>query len=231
MTHIKPFVKNKSTGEVEKTTERRLCENDLPAVLALQAQVIDALGDKSVYVESTRAEFLNILAAGELHGLFADNRLIAAICYYFPGDTPENHGRDLGLTGEELLSCAVLDSCFVAPDYRGNGIARDLAERCIHRAVCGGGARNIVATVSPKNVASLLSFLPVNGMRICALRQKYGCRLRYILRYEHPSQKTYTVYEKYLLSDVYGISRALADGYEGVSIFSDGETVYLWMSK
>ena len=228
---MKPYVKNNRTGEVERAAARRLTDNDLPAVLSLQREVTDALTDASVYVPSPAEEFRRILARGELHGLFAGGRLIAAACFYFPGDAPENHGRDLGLRDEELLRCAVLDSCFVAPDYRGNGLARELAEVCVHRAMCACGAENVVATVSPKNTASLLSLMAVNGMRIAALRQKYGCRLRYILRCERSCRRLYTVYERYALGDVYGISRALADGYEGISLFRSGPDVWLWLSK
>ncbi len=228
---IKPYVRNNGTNEVERAVARRLSENDVEAVLRLQRETAEQLEDPGIFVVNTREEFLKLLAHGELHGLFAGGRLVAAAGFYFPGDTAENHGRDVGLDGEALLRSAVLDTCFVAPLYRGNGIARELVLTCLRRAVCEYGALYVLATVSPKNAASLLSLMSVNGMRVVALRQKYGCRLRYILRYEHRSKRLYTVYERYPLPDVYNISRALAGGFEGIATFKNQEGAFIWLAK
>lgn len=125
----------------------------------------------------------------------------------------------------------MLDTCFVHPDYRKNGLARDLARHCADRAFNAMGADRMLCCVSPKNHASLRAMLSVEGTRILALRQKYGGRLRYILCLSRAPRTTYTVFERWPLTDVYSISRALAEGYVGFSLFTKESDAFLWVAK
>jgi ribosomal protein S18 acetylase RimI-like enzyme len=228
---MKPYLKNISTNEVERAVTRRLTKNDLGELSRAQESAVAALEDKSLYIPKSREDFEKILASGEIYGIFTRNRLCGACCVFMPGDSPENLGSDIYIPPEELALCAVVDGLFVAPDYRGNGISRELLCLCIERAAEALGARHVLAAVSPKNIPCILNFMSISGMRVAALRQKYGCRLRYIMRYTHGDKRLYTIYERYPLGDVYSVSRALADGYEGIAIFKAEDAAYIWMSK
>ncbi len=229
---MKPYLKNGKTNKVEKAVTRRLTIQDLDALVQLQQDTVSALDDPSIYLISNREDFADIINdTGEIYGIFTRDRLCGACSIYMPGNTPQNLGRDIGLEEKELPSCATLDSVFVSPDYRNNGIARELIHICIKRAVDAMGANYVLATVSPKNIASILSFLSLNNMRLKTLRQKYGCRLRYIMCYKHNDKRLYTIYERYAIEDVFSISRALADGYEGIATFKNEDNVYIWLAK
>lgn len=217
---MKPYVKNNATNEVCKTEVRRLCENDIDELIRVQELAAGSLCDASLYVMSEREDFLRIIKHGEITGLFAKGELCGAA------------GLRLceGADGEDMGEAA-LDFVFVAPNYRKNGIARELIKICVRRAFDKYSSADVTATVSPKNLPSLLSFMSINGFRICALRQKYGCKLRYILRAEKYSKKLYTVYERFEICDIYGISKMLAAGYEGIAVFKDEKKIYIWLAK
>jgi ribosomal protein S18 acetylase RimI-like enzyme len=230
--YMKLYVKNTKTNKVEKVVTRRLTKSDLGELMNIQAEAMASLGDKSLCIESSREDFEKIIdGRGEMHGIFTRDTLCGVCGVYMPGDIPENLGHDIELPKSELDACAVIDGIFVSSDYRQNGIARELVRICIKRAVDVLGARYVLAAVSPKNTPCILSFMSINGMRLSALRQKYGCKLRYIMCYNHDDKRLYTVYERYALGDVYSISRALADGYVGIATFKNDEKVYIWMSK
>lgn len=229
---MKPYLKNTKTNKVEKAVTRRLSKADLGELMRVQTEAADSLGDKSLYIESSREDFERILdGRGEIYGIFTRDTLCGACSIYMPGDAPENLGNDIDIPKNELYLCAMLESVFVSPDYRKNGIARELIHICIKRAVESLGARYVLSTVSPKNVPCILSFMSINGVRLVALRQKYGCKLRYIMCYNHEDKQLYTVYERYPLTDVYSISRALADKYVGVATFKSENSIFIWLSK
>ncbi len=227
---MKPYVKNQLTGEVLKTTVRRLYESDLDELLRLQGAAVGALEDASLYVPTSRDEFLLLLRRGEVQGMFAQGTLCGAAAI-LPSALGDITAGDAGLDDEQFASCATLECYFVSPFFRGNGIARELALVSVARAAHSFGASALLATVSPRNLASLLTLMSINGFRIRALRQKYGCKLRYILCHTHNNPRLYTYYERFPSSDVYNISRCLANGYEGISTFKDGENIFLWLAK
>ena len=229
---MKQYIKNIRTNKVEKAVTRRLTKSDLGELMRIQSEVMAALTDKSIYIEGSRDEFENILdSRGEIYGIFTRDTLCGACSIKMPGDVPQNLGNDIPLHTNEIAGCANIDYLFVSPDYRQNGIARELVRVCIKRAVDALGARYVLAAVSPKNTSCILSYMSLNGMRLSALKQKYGCRLRYIMCYNHDDKRLYTVYERFALEDVYSISRALAGGYVGIATFRSNESIYIWMSK
>ncbi len=228
---MKPYVKNNRTNAVEHSVCRRLREHDLDEIARVQEDAVSGLPDSSVYVASTRAELLDLLRDGEMHGLFADGAL-CGVCGILPsGSAAEDLPGELGFSDSQRARAVNLECYFVARDYRGNGIARELARLCAARAREAFDARYLLATVSPRNLASLLTLMSVNGFRIRALRQMYGCKLRYILCCEPDSQRRYTCYERYAVSDVYAISRALAQGYDGIAMYKNNGEIFVWLAK
>ena len=229
---MKPYIKNNVTAQVEKTVTRRLAHGDLDELMRLQETVLAVLADKSLYIPLRRADFEQFLdGSGEIHGIFTRDTLCGVCSVFMPGNGAENLGRDIGISDSELPVCAILAGIMVAPEYRQNGIARELINICIRRAAEMLGARYVLAAVSPKDTAGMLSFMSIHKMRLKALKQKYGCKLRYILCYQHDDRRLYTVYDRYALGDVYSISKALADGYEGIATFRNEDGTYIWLSK
>lgn len=226
---MKPYVKNRRTGVVQKAETRRLTEADLSEVLRVQKNSVGSLSDESVYVESDRSDFLNILSHGEMHGLFVGGELCGVASFLLPLDA--ELARDIGIEDDLLCRAFVLDSCFVAADYQNNGIDRELIRICQKRATEKYDALYLLATVSPKNIPSILAFMSINGFRVRALKQKYGCKLRYILCCEYHSKKLYTVYERLEITDVFGISMRLSEGYDGIATFTSEKKIYIWLAK
>jgi ribosomal protein S18 acetylase RimI-like enzyme len=227
---MKPYLKNNQTDEVVKALTRRLTAADLEELMLLQQSAVGA-DAASLYIPHTRANFTALLETGEILGIFTDAGLCGACSVNMPGTASQNLGHDLDMSNSDLPDCAVIDSLLVAPAWRGNGIARELIRCCIRRAVETMGARFVLAAVSPKNIGCILSFMSINNVRIKALRQKHGCKLRYILCYTHEDRRLFTVYERYEIQDVYQISRALANRYEGIATFKNDEGVFVWLAK
>lgn len=227
---MRPYLKNNLTNTVVQGSVRRLREPDLDEIIRLQQDVMQTLQDSSLYVPSTRAEFLQMIDCGELYGMFADGVLCGA-CGFLPTAKAEDLAAEIGLNDAQRYAAFNLECYFVAPEYRGNGIARELAALCVERAVSRYGAEYILATVSPKNLPSLFTLMSINGFHIRALRQLYGCKLRYVLCCTPKNSRIYTCYERFSLDEVYSVSLFLARGYEGISLFKSGDNRWLWLAK
>ena len=227
---MKPYLKNNRTGKVEKGAVRQLHEHDLEEIMRVQQLAASTLEDSSVYVASNRAEVLTMLNDGEMQGMFADGKL-CGVCGILRCTDDPTLADELDFDSQQKEKALNLECYFVLPDYRGNGIARELARLCLDRAQQRFGARCLLASVSPKNLASLMTMMSINGFRIRALRQLYGCKLRYILCCDPSSERLYTYYERFAVEDVYAISRALTQGYEGIATFTNADGSFVWLAK
>ena len=225
---MKPYVRNIETGAVERLVRRRLSEADMSALLISQRAVTDASGDESLYLAASEEDFLRVLSDGELWGFFAGGRLAAAFSLLPPGrgdglaeylDIPDNPP-----------AVSELDRYFVTPEYRRNGLGSELV-RFAKRRAFALGARSIAATVSPRNRASIRALVSDGGFRIRRARMLYGGKLRYIAAAERDDDAVFTIFERFALEDVYGITKMLARGYEGCATYYDEGGSYLWVAK
>lgn len=225
---MKPYVRNIETGAVERLVRRRLSETDMSALMISQLAVTDALGDESLYLAASEDDFLRVLRDGELWGFFAGGQLAAAFSLLPPG---RGDGLYAYLDIADNPPCvAELDRYFVTPAYRRNGLGGELV-RLAKRRAFSLGAHSIAATVSPRNAASITALVSQGGFRIRRARMLYGGKLRYIAVAERDDDAVFTVFERFALEDVYGITKMLARGYEGCATYCDEGKRYLWVAK
>ena len=158
----------------------RLGIGRIDEVLALQRTVVDSLDAPELFNTESRGYFEDlILRSGDVPGAIAEDRLVAYRGAKLILDEDDNLGKDIGLPDAELPCVAHFDMIAVHPEFRRKGIAHRLnlqaREQMRHE-----GKRHVLATVSPKNTASIRMFLKL-GMRPMTLVRKYGGLERYIL--------------------------------------------------
>ena len=148
--------------------ERRLDEADLPALLALRAEVLSRLEHPDIYVPERDEEAFvtaHLTGSGQTFGVFADGRLVAYGMLGLPAaDEAENLGHVLGMDAGQCGQVAHLASCMILPEYRGICLQRELVatRQDVARAQ---GRRYCVAMVSLHNDASRDNLLAA-GMAI-----------------------------------------------------------------
>ena len=125
----------------------------------------DIFSGKSHFEENTfPAKSGNIPVAGKLPG--------------------ENDLTENMLLKGYLMAVAHIESAAVRAEYRGNGIQKKLIEyACDYLCRKCGNIRYAMATVSPDNIPSLKSFEKA-GFKIMLTKEKYGGKLRHILKRE-----------------------------------------------
>jgi len=97
----------------------------------------------------------------------------------FPELGPENLGRDLGFSDEELMKSAHMETVVIAPEYRGHHLQARLmakAEEDLKEA----GYKHLLCTIHPENPYSLNNALSL-GYKVEKLVEKYGGLPRNIL--------------------------------------------------
>lgn len=154
---------------------------DIPQILSLQKQIIDALPDKATLQPLSVEEFTSILIEKELMiGLYDQDQLIACRAMLIPKVGHEDHlGPDANLTGEELNQVIHSEISMVHPNYRGQGLQTKMG-KMLFANIDRSRFRYIMATVAPFNIPSLKDKLTL-GMHIIDLKEKYRGKLRYIL--------------------------------------------------
>lgn len=109
-----------------------------------------------------------------------DGDKIAAIFnILYPGLDDCNYGYDLGFSAEQLQRVINLDNAAAHPDYRGQGLQKQLMELA-EKELRQRGQYILLCTIHPENKFSLNNAL-ARGFTVQKKLEKYGS-VRYILR-------------------------------------------------
>lgn len=106
-------------------------------------------------------------------------KMAGALDVLIPGLEAYNYGYDLGFSEEALLQEANMDSAAVRPEYRGQGLQRQLLQKA-EEALKMQKKGILLCTVHPDNRFSLDN-VRRQGYAIQKKLEKYGS-VRYILR-------------------------------------------------
>lgn len=150
-----------------------LTEKDLPAMMALQAEMAAALPSPRWYFTSKEEEFAQEVQAGRVLGLRVNGELAAFAIACPARDNEKSYAAILGRDEPDSLD---FQDIIVSPRYRRRGMHSHflaLYERQARRA----GMTALYATVDPENLPSLRSFEKAGWERV-ALRNAYDGRIR-----------------------------------------------------
>lgn len=151
---------------------------DVDAVFSLMEQVVHSLADPSLFIPETRQSLERHLKEEGMILLAEEERLAGYLMVRFPGNAEDNLAEDAGLSAQDALRCAHMESVVVHPDFRGRGLQKLLLEQA--ERLLPEGIGFALATVAPENHASLISFLRM-GYSIADTKMKYGGKMRHIM--------------------------------------------------
>ncbi|MDA2731974.1 GNAT family N-acetyltransferase [Bacillus cereus] len=187
-------------------------------ILSLQNVVVEALEDKSRLQPLSQEEFQYILEGnGMMIGAFIENELIAFRALLVPPIDDEHLGLDIGLPESELHRVIYQEISNVHPNWRGNGMQKILATVIMDELQKEDSKYDYVCcTVAPFNIPSLKDKF-AQGMKIAALKEKYGGSMRYVFVKElrEDNERDWTEIENVLMSDAGGQQALLSEGYRG----------------
>lgn len=160
---------------------------DLPGILKVMDAAQRALDCQEWFVPDDETYFASHIDSEEGFCFVAEapgGDLAAYFTVKLAGDAPDALGRQLDMPDEQLNACAQMDSCCVAPPYRGHSLEGRLMELAEQRLRDWPGKPYLycLGTVHPDNAPSLYSFLN-RGYRIAAADVFcYGGKRRHILQ-------------------------------------------------
>ena len=169
--------------KLEKTRQVTLRQCTSPAeadaVFALQNEVRASMPNPELFVPDTREHIGNYLKYDLCVGAWDGERLAAYLILRYCGQTEDNYAAYFGLPRTEWDAWANADSAVVHPDYRGNGLQREMLQAAL--PLLRPGIVGLGATVSPANPYSLNNAL-ASGFEIVCRREMYGGHDRYLLK-------------------------------------------------
>ena len=128
--------------------------DELREIRKLQKLVYQGISDPTIYVNTTRPEFIEALHMDYVLGAYDGDRLVGVATFVDNRKTDRNLGAKMGFGWEK---CFTFDAVFVHPDYRGCGLQSEFIKVAIEKAKIDG-ASSIWCTVSPNNPHSYKNF-------------------------------------------------------------------------
>ncbi|MEF7561162.1 GNAT family N-acetyltransferase [Bacillus thuringiensis] len=187
-------------------------------ILLLQNVVVEALEDKSRLQPLSQEEFQYILEGnGMMIGAFIENELIAFRALLVPPIDDEHLGLDIGLLESELHRVIYQEISNVHPNWRGNGMQKILATVIMDELQKEDSKYDYVCcTVAPFNIPSLKDKF-AQGMKIAALKEKYGGSMRYVFVKElrEDNERDWTDIKSVPMNNAGGQQALLSEGYRG----------------
>ncbi|HHZ5405966.1 TPA: GNAT family N-acetyltransferase [Bacillus cereus] len=187
-------------------------------ILLLQNVVVEALEDKSRLQPLSQEEFQYILEGnGMMIGAFIENELIAFRALLVPPIDDEHLGLDIGLPESELHRVIYQEISNVHPNCRGNGMQKILATVIMDELQKEDSKYDYVCcTVAPFNIPSLKDKF-AQGMKIAALKEKYGGSMRYVFVKElrEDNERDWTDIKSIPMNNAGGQQALLSEGYRG----------------
>lgn len=201
-----------------------LNETHIPQLEMLQYEVVQALPNKAILQPLDEEELRFILHGnGVMIGIFVDAKLIAFRALLEPAIDDEHLGYDIGLTTEPQLKKVLYQEISnVHPDFRGFGLQRTMAD-IVMQQIDSSKFDVVCATVMPFNIASLKDKFS-QGMKVLALKLKYGGKLRYVFaKFLQQPAHEWSEHLDISMADTEGQQKLLKEGYVGISMRADGE--------
>lgn len=160
-------------------TVRYLSISDIPLLERVQQTVLETLPEKDLYQPLTTEEFVKLVTDRTIIGAFIEKELIAFRALLIPPLDEEHLGRDIGYSNDKLGRILYQEVSNVHPSYRGYRLQSHLGRLLMEEWKHDNRFDLICATVAPFNIASMKDKFML-GLRIGALKQKYGGKTRYI---------------------------------------------------
>lgn len=205
-----------------------LAMTDLEQIEAVQQDVMDTLTEGSQYQSLSTEEFVKLLTDRTLIGAYHKGTLIAFRALLIPPLDDEHLGYDIGYPSEGLERIIYQEVTNVHPDYRGYGLQQHLGRLLMRELEHGSRFDLVCATVAPFNIPSLKDKFAL-GLRIGALKPKYGGKLRYIFMKELHSDWRPAGEATWLeMGETEQQGALLKEGWYGTSMTRDGER---WLVK
>ncbi|WP_215191036.1 hypothetical protein [Exiguobacterium sp. s7] len=205
-----------------------LAMTDLGQIEAVQQDVMDTLTEGSQYQSLSTEEFVKLLTDRTLIGAYHKGTLIAFRALLIPPLDDEHLGYDIGYPSEGLERIIYQEVTNVHPDYRGYGLQQHLGRLLMRELEHGSRFDLVCATVAPFNIPSLKDKFAL-GLRIGALKPKYGGKLRYIFMKELHSDWRPAGEATWLeMGETEQQGALLKAGWYGTSLTRDGER---WLVK
>ncbi|WP_214711008.1 MULTISPECIES: hypothetical protein [unclassified Exiguobacterium] len=205
-----------------------LAMTDLEQIEAVQQDVMDTLTEGSQYQSLSTEEFVKLLTDRTLIGAYHKGKLIAFRALLIPPLDDEHLGYDIGYPSEGLERIIYQEVTNVHPDYRGYGLQQHLGRLLMKELEHGSRFDLVCATVAPFNIPSLKDKFAL-GLRIGALKPKYGGKLRYIFMKELHSDWRPAGEATWLeMGETEQQGALLKVGWYGTSMMRDGER---WLVK
>lgn len=160
---------------------RELTTQDLPELLSLQTEVLQALGNRH-WLRANEDSMLKECLAEPRHqvlGATLAGRLLGAAVLFDGLDTSENIRRYFSADPAALDAAINLKLVLVAPDARGEGLGRALVELLEQAAVTRGKAE-ILCTIHRQNRPSRRLFEVLHYRRFRSIDTAYGRRDVYV---------------------------------------------------
>ena len=172
-TELLDLLAGKPATDAWAAYQETLTEKDLPAMMALQAEMAAALPSPRWYFTSKEEEFAQEVRAGRVLGLRVNGELAAFAIACPARDNAKSYAAILGRDEPDSLD---FQDIIVSPRYRRRGMHSyflALYEQQARRA----GMTALYATVDPENLPSLRSFEKAGWVRV-DLRNAYDGRIR-----------------------------------------------------
>lgn len=163
---------------------RLLTGGDVPAMLALQEEMLAALEDPAWYFPSEEWEFTEAAQGQEAWGFFDGERL-AGFAVMTPGERRGEHSY-AAMLNEPVEGSFDFHDLMVAPAMRRRGIHTAFLKLFAALAAEDGG-RTVYCTVDPGNGASWRNFERA-GYRVVCTRPAYDGRTRRFYRLDLPQE-------------------------------------------
>ena len=205
---------------------RTLTLEDLAAIEQIQIEVCSLLDDPNILQPLSRTELTNILNGnGVMLGIFKEGSLIAFRALLKPAVNEDEHlGVDVGASN--LSRVLYQEISIVHPNYRGQNLQKRMAQYILEQ-VDLSEYDWMCATVMPYNIASLKDKF-AQGMKIFALKLKYGGKLRYVFGKRLRSEEEhYTEQVLVPMCDTEEQQRLITNGFIGVNMQFEHEDWYV----
>lgn len=233
-------MKNIYEGMLKKDGQRlpfQVCEltkNHLQKILFIQEQVIVHLEEKSKLSPLSQEDFAYILdGKGLMLGVMVNDELIAFRALLVPQIDEEHLGKDIGLPNEELSKVIYQEISCVLPDYRGNQLQKTLAALIMQElGETNHRFRYVCCTVAPFNIPSLKDKF-TQGMKIAALKEKYGGKLRYVfvLDLAESEETEWVELINIPMDDISSQQEKISEGYRGINMVNVNNTLCVTYGK